>query len=593
MHPPETPTATTEPQRSAPASVDWWRDAVVYQIYVRSFRDASGDGIGDLAGIQAGLGHLAELGVDAIWLNPCYPSPQRDHGYDISDYFGVDEVYGALDDLERLVEAAHARGIRVLMDVVANHCSSDHPWFRAALASDPGSVERARFLFRDGRGSDGELPPNNWQSVFGGSAWTRVVERDGRPGQWYLHSFDSGQPDFDWRNADVADHFDRVLRFWFDRGVDGFRIDVGHGGFKSVGLEDWPGAEDGTGGHNYAMWDQPEVHETYRSWRALGERYEPPRSFIGEIWVPSPDRLAAYVRDDELHQAFNFDLLVQPWDAERLRRAVETGLRVATPAWVLSNHDVHRTVTRLGQEQVLDPPDPADLLAAARHRGPVDLRLGRRRARAAAALLLALPGAAYLYQGEELGLPEVFDLPDEARQDPIWLRSGGAELGRDGCRVPLPWSTEAPSFGFSPPDAAPTWLPQPSWFGEYAVSVQRAEPASTLQLYRELIAQRRGLFGTDSTITWLPDAAPGVLAFARGSGACVVNLAGHPVALPEAWGLGDVVVTSTGAHGSGDLVLPSDSAAWFALSASRVDADTDATSGFSTATPTTATPDLV
>jgi len=555
------------PEVSGPAApAPWWTDAVVYQVYLRSFRDADGDGIGDLAGLRAGLVDIADLGCDAIWLNPCYPSPQRDHGYDIADYRGIDPAYGTLEEFDALVADAHRLGIRVLMDMVANHCSSEHPWFVEALAAEPGSPERARFMFRDGKGQHGELPPNNWQSVFGGPAWTRVTEADGAPGQWYLHSFDPGQPDFDWRDQAVRTYFDEVLAFWFDRGVDGFRIDVAHGHVKAEGLPDWPGADTGDGGHNYAMWDQPEVHEIYRSWRRVGDAYPEPKYFVGEIWVPSPDSLADYLRTDELHQAFTFELLVQPWNAARMRAAIETGLGLpgagGVPAWTLSNHDVHRPVTRYGQEQSLEAPVPTDMIAAARRRGPADLELGVRRSRAAAALLLAIPGSAYLYQGEELGLPEVFDLPDAARQDPIWLRSGGAELGRDGCRVPLPWGGGGTNLGFSPADAVEPWLPQPAWFAAYARETQRDDPASTLSSYRTLVRERRALFGGATRIDWL-DTPETVLAFVRGGGLCVVNLGADPFPIPAGWSAGRRVVAT--ADAPDPHVVPGDSAAWYAI----------------------------
>jgi alpha-glucosidase len=545
----------------------WWTDAVVYQLYVRSFRDGSGDGIGDFEGIRQGMDHLAALGVDAIWLNPCFASPQRDHGYDISDYFAIEPAYGTVAGLAELVDASHASGIRVLMDMVANHCSVDHAWFQDALAAGPGSIERGRFLFRDGRGHQGEQPPNNWQSVFGGPAWTRITEPDGTPGQWYFHAFDPGQPDFNWRHPDVIAHFEDVLRFWFDLGIDGFRVDVAHGGVKAADLADWPGADDGTGGYNDAMWDQPETHEIYRRWHAIAEEYDPVRYFVGEVWVPTSERLSAYVAEDELHQAFSFDLLVQPWDADRMRAAIDRGLTVGVPgrppAWVLSNHDVHRVVSRYGQEQHLGETDDSDLIAAARRRGPVDVAKGVRRARAAAMLMLALPGTSYLYQGEELGLPEVFDLPDEARQDPIWTRSGGAELGRDGCRVPLPWTTGSGSFGFSPGSVERTWLPQPAWFREFAVEQQVKDPRSTLRLYQQLIGLRRSLFRGE--VQWLEGGPPGLLAFRRGPAACVVNLSDRDVAVPAAWGLGSPTIVSTLDSLGDPSVVPAEAAAWFEL----------------------------
>ncbi|HTN59343.1 MAG TPA: alpha-amylase family glycosyl hydrolase [Protaetiibacter sp.] len=552
----------------------WWQDAVVYQLYVRSFADADGDGIGDFAGVTSRLDHLAALGVDALWLNPCYVSPQRDHGYDIADYFAPDPAYGTLEEFDAFIAAAHERGMRVLMDMVANHCSTEHAWFRQAVATKPGSAERARFLFRDGRGAHGELPPNNWQSVFGGPAWTRITEPDGRPGQWYLHSFDPAQPDFDWRNPEVHAYFDEVLRHWFDRGVDGFRIDVAHGMVKADGLPDWPGADDGTGGHNYAMWDQPELHDIYRRWNRIANEYEPARYFVGEIWVPETERLAAYLRDDELDQAFQFELLVQPWNADRMRSAIERALRLGPrPAWTLSNHDVHRTATRYGQQQDLGPADPTDMIAAARRTGPVDVELGLRRARAAAMIELALPGTIYLYQGEELGLPEVFDLPDEARQDPIWLRSEGRELGRDGCRVPLPWDAQAPAFGFGPASGQAPWLPQPAWFASFAASALAADPGSILRLYRELIGARRAIFDADAPWVPLDAGSPDVLAFRRGDGICVVNFGREPIAVPAAWQADAVVVSSALTTIDGRLGLPSDSAAWLVARGTAADGD--------------------
>lgn len=549
-------------------ATQWWHDAVIYQIYLRSFADGDGDGIGDLAGLHSRLDYLHELGVDALWLNPCYASPQRDHGYDIADYYAIDPAYGTVGDLVDLVEAAHARGIRVLMDMVANHCSDQHEWFRAALAAGPGSAERERFLFRDGRGADGELPPNNWQSVFGGAAWTRVPD-----GQWYFHAFDSSQPDFNWRSPDVIAYFDDVLRFWFSRGVDGFRIDVAHGLYKAADLPD--ALDDG---HNYAMWDQPEVHDIYRRWRAIGEEYGEPKYFVGEIWVPSLESMSAYLAPDELHQAFTFELLVQPWDASRMGAAIRRALAQSAhvggpPAWTLSNHDVHRTATRYGQEQHLDAPLPTDMIAAARRQGRVDLALGVARARAATLLQLALPGTTYLYQGEELGLPEVFDLPGDARQDPIWLRSGGAELGRDGCRVPLPWTATGPTFGFSShPVRARPWLPQPEWFALFAVDGQIDDPRSTLTLFQRAVALQRGLFsGTE--LEWLDTDHPDVLAFRRGDGICLINLGSAPATVPAPWGARFVL----GSQPAGDgTVVPADSAVW--LSVARMPAGTSTTS---------------
>jgi alpha-glucosidase len=545
--------------------VGWIDDAVVYQVYLRSFADGDGDGTGDLAGLAARLDHIAGLGVDAIWLSPCFRSPQADHGYDVADYRAVDPLFGTTDELVDLVAAAHRRGLRVLLDLVPNHCSVEHEWFVAALAAGPGSPERARFHFADGQGSDGrgrdgsvddgtrpsgDLPPNNWRSVFGGSAWTQVAD-----GQWYLHSFDSSQPDLNWACPDVPAMMDDVLRFWFERGVDGFRVDVAHGLVKADGLPDWPG---GPGTHNEHMWNQPGVHDVYRRWRAIADEHG--ACFVGEVWVAETEELLRYSSPQELGQAFSFHLLVQPWHAPSMRRAIERDLRPGT-AWALANHDVHRPATRYGQAQVLEEPDPTDMLASARRRGPVDLPLGRRRAVAATMLMLALPGAAYLYQGDELALPEVLDLPDDVRRDPIWVRSGGRELGRDGCRVPMPWKPGGPSFGFGP--AAP-WLPQPEVFGELSVATQDADPWSALHAVRRAIAARRTTFAAgpeaagaaSDALTWL-DAGPDVLAFRRGTGTCVLNTSTTEVSIPDDWGV--VTASSTALRGR---MLPPDACAW-------------------------------
>ncbi|WP_225833737.1 glycoside hydrolase family 13 protein [Streptomyces sp. NK08204] len=560
------------PRGTNATTPEWWRSAVIYQVYVRSFADGNGDGIGDLAGLQARLDHLSDLGVDGFWLNPCYPSPQADHGYDVADYQDIEPDYGDLAVFDALVAEAHARGLKVLMDLVPNHCSSAHPWFREALAATPGSPERDRFVFRDGRGEHGELPPNNWQSAFGGPAWTRTTDPDGSPGQWYLHFFDVTQPDFNWRHPDIAEMFDDVLRFWFDRGVDGFRIDVAHGLYKHTDLPDWHGE-----GFNEFAWDQPEVHEVFRRWRRIARSYGPERelTLVGEVWVPTVTALAAYLREDELPQAFFFDLLLQPWDAALFRASVdrafaEIGATGATITWTLANHDVHRAVTRYGiTDPVPYPPSVPAENGLSRPRGEVDIALGTRRARAAVMLLLALPGSHYLYQGEELGLPEVLDLPDAARQDPTWTRSDRQDPGRDGCRVPLPWTADPAGFGFSPPGtAAAPWLPQPQWFAEYARSEQSDDPGSTLALHRDALRVRRDLFSaTDRSITWVgtPD-RPDVLAFRRGTALCVTVFGEDGFDLPERWG--PPMLTSAPMR---EGTLPGGSTAWL-----RLPADTEA-----------------
>ncbi len=528
--------------------VPWWREAVIYQVYPRSFADTDGDGVGDLPGVRSRLPYLRQLGVDAIWLNPFYPSPQADAGYDVSDYCAVDPLFGTLADFDGLVADAHAFGIRVIVDLVPNHTSSEHEWFRAALASPPGSRERARYIFRDGRGDDGNLPPNDWQSTFGGPAWTRVTEADGRPGQWYLHLFDAAQPDLDWTNPEVVENFHSVLRFWLDRDVDGFRIDVAHGLAKDPEMPDLGErfAPGGPAREGHPHWDQDAVHDVYRGWRQVIDEYPGERVFVGEIWLHSTERIARYLRPGELHTAFNFHFLLATWSAESLRASVDATLtalaEVDAPAtWVLSNHDVVRHVTRYGGD---------------------DFELGTRRARAATLMMLALPGSAYLYQGEELGLPEVVDLPDELRQDPTFHRTNGTRRGRDGCRVPLPWSGTEPPFGFGPGER--TWLPQPSSWAALTVEAQEADPTSTLAMYRTALAERRRLDALgDGTMTWLP-APPGVLAFRREPGfTCVVNVTDEPVTVPEG-ATGRVVVASDPAATA--TTLPANSAVWLAVS---------------------------
>lgn len=552
----------TETTERVSAKQAWWRDAVIYQVYLRSYFDSDGDGLGDLDGLRTHLDHLTRLGVDGLWLNPCYPSPGADHGYDVAHYTDVDERYGGLPAFDALLAEAHKRGLRVLMDLVPNHCSVEHPWFIEARNALPGSPERERFHFATGRGKACEEPPNNWRSVFGGSAWTRVDETD----QWYLHSFDPAQADFNWRNPQVGELFDDVLRFWFDRGVDGFRIDVAHMLFKHADLPDWPYAADGSADYNDYAQNQPEVHEVHRRWRAIAESYQRELTLVGEIWVPTVANLALYLRPDELAQAFYFDLLMRPWSAAEFQESVSRGLAEiastgAVVTWTMSNHDVHRVVSRLGLVRAgsgsLSDGDP--VASAVRPRGVVDEAVGERRARAALLLLLGLPGSVFLYQGEEVGLPEVLDMPDEARQDPIWFRSGGREHGRDGCRVPLPWVTDQPSFGFS--STGNSWLPQPDWFRRYAIEAQWADPASILRLYADALAQRRSLADllADEPLYW--EDVPGrvdVLAYRRGALRTVTVFGSEPFVPPPHWGAIVLASTPTTPDGS----LPGESAAW-------------------------------
>ncbi len=556
-----TPATATDPESRAAAP--WWRGAVTYQLYIRSFADANGDGLGDVAGIRSRLPYLAGLGVDAVWVNPWYPSPQADGGYDVADYRDIDPAFGTLDEALALIRDAHAHGLRVLLDIVPNHTSDEHPWFAAALAAGPGSPERSRYVFRPGRGPDGAQPPNDWRATFGGPAWTRVTEPDGTAGEWYLHLFDPKQPDVNWDDPEVRQEFLDILRFWFDRGADGFRIDVAHGLVKQAGLPD-VGHDDAEHVLNppdradHPHWDRPEVHDIYREWRRLADSYDPPRVFVAEAWVASPDRLAAYLRPDELHTAFDFDFVRAPWDATQLRRTAQASLAahdsVGAPVmWVLSNHDITRHVTRLGRPQ----PEGSVQVFGRGPQPPSDLALGRRRARAELLLELALPGGVYLYQGEELGLEEVDDLPEDLLQDPTWVRSGHTERGRDGCRVPLPWATSGPSLGFG---AAAPWLPQPAGWAQLSVEAQDGDPDSMLTLYRQALHLRRELpalgAGTGRDVRWL-DMGTHVVAFAREPRfLCVVNTGAESLPLP--WG--ELLLASDPVFDGGEL--PTDTAAW-------------------------------
>ncbi|WP_306231574.1 glycoside hydrolase family 13 protein [Agrococcus beijingensis] len=527
--------ATT--QSAAPATTtgdEWWRSAVIYQIYPRSFADASGDGIGDLAGIAARLPQVAELGVDAIWLSPFYRSPQKDAGYDVSDYRDVDPIFGTLDDFDRMLDKAHELGLRVIVDLVPNHSSDQHAWFQEALAAGPGSQARTRYIFRDGKGVDGELPPNNWQSVFGGPAWTRVPD-----GQWYLHLFDASQPDFDWDNPEVGDMFVDVLRFWLDRGVDGFRVDVAHGNAKAAGLPDVDAEMAEAGSMESPYFGQEHVHEIYRRWHTVLEEYEGDRVLCAEAWVSPLEKMARFVRPDEMHQAFNFVYLETPWDAKRLRPVIDESIEVfgavgAPPTWVLSNHDTIRHRTRLA----LVPPPPHGAGIGPTSISKADPVVSLRRGRAATALMLALPGGAYLYQGEELGLPEVTAIDALQRQDPTFARTQGELWGRDGCRVPIPWEADAPAYGFN--DSGASWLPQPAEWARLARDAQEGVAGSTLEMYRRALALREQFGLARGTLEWL-DVGPTALAFRNGDVTVVANLGHDAVDVPR----GEILLTSS------------------------------------------------
>jgi alpha-glucosidase len=485
----------------------WWRDAVIYQVYPRSFRDSNGDGIGDIQGVIRGLPYLASLGVDAIWLSPFYTTPNRDGGYDVSNPRDVDPVFGSLPDAEELIQVAHSFGLKVIFDIVPNHFSSEHLWFQAALKAKPYSLERNRFHFHDGRGVGGNEPPNNWNSLFNGPAWTRVTEADGNLGQWYLHLFDSSQPDLNWDNLDIQEDFKETLRFWLDRGVNGFRIDVAHGLAKDEIDKDHPNPDaltralrvDSKGMRkeerislltDLPFFDREGVHKIYKEWRKVIDEYSGERMFVAEAYIYPTSRLARYVRPGELHQVFNFDFLLIDWDANLIRSTVERILGElkeagAPPTWALDNHDSPRVVSRLQ---------------------------GSEKARALAMITQALPGALYIYQGEELGLPDG-EIAPEFRQDPVFIRSEGKDLGRDGARIPIPWSRNDVNFGFS--TGAP-WLPIPTEYEEHAMDVELADPTSFLELYRKSLTLRKlhGL-GKDIGIEW-QEAPEGVIYFTRG-----------------------------------------------------------------------------
>lgn len=547
----------------------WWRDAVTYQIYIRSFADSNGDGKGDVDGIRSRLPYLKGLGIDAIWVTPWYPSPQKDHGYDVADYMQIEPDYGTLADAEALIKEAHDFGIRVLVDIVPNHSSDLHDWFQAALKAPPGSKERNRYWFKDGKGEYGELPPNNWTSVFGGPAWERVIEADGKPGQWYLHLFAVEQPDFNWENEEVRTYFEDVLKFWLDRGVDGFRIDVAHGMVKLGGLPDIVQADPTSemlAPENRPFWDQEGVHEIYRQWRKILDSYPDHRMAVAEAWVSPSSRIARYLRPDELMNSFNFDFLSSAWKPAELKKMIKHSLEAmsevgAPSSWVFNNHDVVRSVDRFDLGLIAG----AASTTLERHGDEKQFNIvrGTQRARAGALLMLALPGGAYVYQGEELALPEAREIPEGRLTDPRWSLSEYTDRGRDGCRVPLPWKKDpSGAFGFSDnfelsPDDA--WLPQSASWGSFSVEIQDGDPASTLTMYRKALAIRHTEEGLgDGPMTWI-EAGPSMVAFSRpGNFACYVNF-GAPCDLP----LGSDLLLSSGPLDGNEL--PTDTAVWLRL----------------------------
>ncbi|WP_041298431.1 alpha-amylase family glycosyl hydrolase [Ilumatobacter coccineus] len=566
-------------------SEHWWSEAVVYQVYVRSFADGNGDGVGDLDGIRRRLDHIASLGVDAIWLNPCYPSPQRDHGYDVADYYSIHEEYGTLDTFDALLADARDHGIKILMDLVPNHCSNEHEWFQAALAAAPGSPERARFYFRDGKplGDDPHgAPPNNWMAAFGGPAWYRV----GDTAQWYLGTFTPHQPDFDHTNTDVQEMFADVLEFWFDRGVEGFRVDAITPVGKHPDLPDQPPVPEGTAllqvtwENEYSVFRE-EGHAVWRQFRNTIDEYEqrhPGRDLmmVAEAYMTDrPGLMGRFVNTEQFHAAFAFDLLLAPWVKAPIEHAITETLRLlelgSPPTWTLNNHDVQRIVTRLGRATAADE-SSASNNALETENSTVDVTTGTRRARAMISLVMAMPGSLYLYMGEELGLPEVLDIPDDRREDPVFFQTNGERLGRDGCRVPLPWTTdEATSFGFSAvadgqAEAPEPWLPQPSWWGQFAVTELDSDDDSTLALYRELLAARREHALPQGTAAHLVDLGPGLVAVRRGDLVVVTNVTDAPIALDmtdDHLEIATPMFASAPAEMHTPGVIPPDSTIWF------------------------------
>lgn len=541
-------------------SPEWWRTAVIYQIYPRSFADGNGDGIGDLVGTTARLESLKSLGIDAIWFSPFFKSPQKDAGYDVADYKTIDPLFGSNEEFYELLAKAHSLGLRIIVDIVPNHSSDQHELFQAALKAAPGSPEREIYIFRDGKGANGELPPNNWESVFGGNAWTRTTNPDGTPGQWYLHIFDSSQPDFNWENPKVTELFEDILSFWLDKGVDGFRIDVAHGLVKEVGLPDvQAGATHVVDQTEHPFWGQEGVHEIIRGWRRLLNRYDD-RAMCAEAWVLPLSRMAKWVREDEYHQTFNFGYLETPWERNALEKVVTESLKefgkVGAPStWVLSNHDTIRHTSKYGVPSI-----PLHGQGIGPDNEQPDEAIGLRKARAASAFMLGLPGGAYIYQGEELGLPEHTMLEGKYRQDPIWFRTNGEIVGRDGCRVPLPWEANGgPSFGFN--TTGKSWLPAPASFKRYARDVQEGVAGSTLELYKRLIKERKEFALGSGEFRFAPEySSDSTLAYINNGVLVISNFGPDSVNVPA----GKLLVTTQ--H---DLtvegVLEHDQTAWIKL----------------------------
>ena len=538
---------------------DWWRQAVIYQIYPRSFADGNGDGIGDLKGVLDRVPYLKSLGIDAVWFSPFYPSALADGGYDVDDYRNIDPRIGTLEEFDQVLDALHNVGIRVIIDIVPNHSGSGHKWFQEALKAAPGSPERDRYIFRDGKGEHGEIRPSELVSHFGPTAWTRITEPDGTPGQWYMHLFASEQPDWNWDNEEVRADFRKTIKFWCDRGVDGYRVDVAHALIKDLKNGHLPERssydvkvmkKDGTDD----LFDRDEVHEIYASWREIFNQYEPPRMGVAEAWVHG-NRRPAYASEKGLGQSFNFDMLYAGWDLKKVKELAKNNLKAAaetgsSTTWVLSNHDVIRHVTRFAVPGIHDW---ARWYRENRFDPKLDLELGSARAKAMTMLLLALPGSTYMYQGEELGLPEVLDIQPKDMQDPSFFRNPEVGLSRDGCRVPLPWATSGSSFGFG---TGGSHLPMPEWYGKYSVAAEDGHKGSFLEFYREIVALRKKL-QTKEEIKWIGHGLfSKVIHFARPNGwQSITNFGSKPVKLPA----GKLLSSSTPLV---DGKLPANATAW-------------------------------
>ena len=493
--------ASTSEQRTGgfDRTEPWWRGAVGYEIYVLSFADSSGDGVGDLAGITSRLDYLSWLGIDALWLTPFYPSPGHDHGYDVSDYCAVSPRHGTLEDFDVLVREAHRRGLRVMVDIVPNHTSIEHPWFARARSS-PDGPERDRYLWADPAPDGG--PPNNWRSHFGGPAWSL----DEASGQYWCHLFLPEQPDLNWRNPAVADEFDSILRWWMDRGVDGFRVDVAHGLVKDAELRDNPQVAPLVADmdpfdafyafeHRYDL-DQSENVDIFRRWNQVCA----PRQamLLGEVNAPWPGRMARYVEPGALDQAFFLQSAFLGWAPETLLTMVQA-MHDGAPqgiSWVLSNHDRSRPVSRFGGGET-----------------------GVRRSLAVSTLFMALGGTPFLYQGEELALSD--GALRAGFHDPVSVRNSGAHSGRDGCRTPMPWDS-SPNNGFS---AGDPWIGAESRRPEETVAGQQADPDAPVHRYRDLLAVRRQHPDMwRAPLEWIDTPDPLVAALRRGTIAVVANL---------------------------------------------------------------------